>query len=57
MAGEFFATAALGEAGRRASSIKAVRRSRPARITVSAILSCDGQQGGEFEGDFVALVS
>jgi thioesterase domain-containing protein len=37
--------------------VKTLKRKNRARISVPAILSCNGEHVGEFEGDFVALRS
>jgi thioesterase domain-containing protein len=37
--------------------VKTLKRKNRSRISVPAILSCNGEHVGEFEGDFVALRS
>ena len=37
--------------------VKTLTRKKRARISVAAILSCNGEHVGDFEGDFVALRS
>jgi thioesterase domain-containing protein len=56
MPGEFSAKATAPAPEKWQRFLATLRKHKRARINISSVLHCDGQQVGTFEGDFVAII-